>query len=65
MGLFNTHKFFIVLYQIVNGPYAHSTIPALAFRLATVIAKMCGTMLFRYSAMTHQSGDSCLPLNFW
>jgi len=28
------------LYQIVNGCYAHSAIPSLAFRLATVIAKM-------------------------
>ena len=22
-------------------------------------------MHFHYSAMTHQSGDSCLPLNIW
>jgi hypothetical protein len=37
----------------------------MAFRLATVIAKMCDAMHFRHSAITRQSGDSCLPLNIW
>jgi len=54
-----------VLYQRVSGCYAHSAIPGLAFRLATVIAKMCGAMHFRYSAMTHHSSDYSLPLNIW
>jgi hypothetical protein len=39
MDLFKTHiKFFIVRYQTVNGCYAHSAIPALAFHSTTVIA---------------------------
>jgi hypothetical protein len=41
MGLFKTHINFLKLfYQTVNGCYAHSAIPSLAFRLATAIAKM-------------------------
>ena len=63
--IYNSYKFFAVLYQTVNGCYAHSAIPVLAFRLATVITKMCGAMHFSYSAIIHQSGDSCLPFNIW
>ena len=51
------------MYQIVNGCYVRSDIPALAFSLAIVIAKMYGAMHFRYSIMNFQSGDSWLPLN--
>jgi hypothetical protein len=40
MGLFKTHKFFIAFCISVNGCYAHSAIPTLAFRLATVIVQM-------------------------
>jgi len=54
-----------VLHPIVNGCYAHSSIPALAFHLATVITKLYGMMHFRHSEMTQQSGDSFLPLNIW
>jgi hypothetical protein len=54
-----------VFYQTVNGCYAHSAIPDLTLPLATVIAKMCGAMHFRYSTMIHQSGDCCLHFNIW
>jgi hypothetical protein len=55
----------VILHQIVSGCYAHSAILALAFRLETVIPKMCGMMHFHHSEMTHQSGNYCLPLNIW
>jgi hypothetical protein len=63
MGLFKTHKNSLQHFASVNGCYAHFAIPALAFYLATVTAKMCVVMRFRQSAMTHQSGDSCLPFS--
>jgi len=52
----------MVLHQIVHGCYA---IPPLAFRLATVITKLCGAIHSHHSAMTHQFGDSCLTSNIW
>ena len=58
--LFKTHKFFIVLHQIVQECHA---IAALALPLATVTTNRCGAMHFHHSTMTHQSGDSCLPFN--
>jgi len=51
------------LYQIVNGCYAHSVIPALAFRLTTVIASS-GEVRFA-NQLTQQSDDCGLTLNIW
>jgi hypothetical protein len=62
MGLFKTQIHYSVVHQIVNVCYAHSDIPALASRLATIITKMCGMTHFRHSAMNRQSGDFRLPL---
>ena len=50
-----------VLHRIVKGCYAHSAIPALAFRLATVIAKMYWRGIFSpfscYSAVRQLRTD--------
>jgi len=43
------------LHQTFNGCYAHSAIPALVFRLATVIAKMLW-----HGAFLPASSDSAL-----
>jgi len=52
------------LYQTVNGCYAHSALPALAFRLATVSAKMQWRGAF--SPFSSDSTDNCgLTLNIW
>jgi hypothetical protein len=56
---------YTVFHQRANSCYVHSAISALAFRLTTVIVKMCGGMHFRHSAVTQQSGNSCLNLNIW
>jgi hypothetical protein len=41
-GLFKTHLNSLQRFTSVNGCYAHSAIPALAFRLATLIANVWG-----------------------
>lgn len=50
------------MHRTVNGCYADSAIPALAFSLATVIAKMCGAML---SAIQQWLISQATPAFLW
>jgi hypothetical protein len=53
------------LHRIFSGCSAHSSIQALAFRLATFIDKVSGAVHFRKTAASQQSGASCLTRNIW